>query len=256
MSRGPTRPQIEGRRLAQRFDRARVVDDIERQLRRGRHLVLYGPRGSGKSTALAALAHRLTQTQTPLGYANETRSLRDITIALSRAYPGVQIDGLTQRRLRGRLWRAADLDAGVLLLDHLSRVGTAMVGFLRRLRGGVVGVLAAVDVESPSERDRMRRWHLGQSIRMPLEPPPTLRKLLRARCRASHRLIDLAAERRLLEAARGRVGWIAECVGLMQDPRYWNGGTLLVTLLAIDTEIAMAGYVIPSADKSDDIAPP
>jgi len=40
-----------------------------------------------------------------------------------------------------RLHMTADRIFGVLLLDHTREITTAMIGFLRRLRGGIIGAL-------------------------------------------------------------------------------------------------------------------
>ncbi|MGH8126870.1 MAG: hypothetical protein ACRETC_00680, partial [Gammaproteobacteria bacterium] len=78
---------------------------------------------------------------------------------------------------------AAERNRGVLLLDHVTASNTQMVGFLRRLRGGVVGVLFAVDVDVERDFQAMRGKHLGtSSIRMPLASNVRLRRLFRARC--------------------------------------------------------------------------
>jgi hypothetical protein len=54
---------------------------------------------------------------------------------------------------------------GVLLLDHTREVTTAMIGFLRRRRGGIVGTLLVVDVDSDFERDRLRDWRRASVMR-------------------------------------------------------------------------------------------
>jgi hypothetical protein len=85
--------------------------------------------------------------------------------------------------VRARLWRAADLRGDALLLDHLIDVRNAMVGFLRHLHGGVVGVFLAVDVEVERERQRMKPWRLGAlCVRMPPTSAQRLRQLLWSRC--------------------------------------------------------------------------
>jgi len=123
------------------------VSTLDERLGRGEHLALYGPRGSGKSAVLADLHTRLSRARVPCALSASTSSLDDITRALEQAYPWVQTLEVTRRAARSRLWWAADQRFGVLLLDHLSEVSNAMVGFLRRLHGRVVGVLSAVDVD-------------------------------------------------------------------------------------------------------------
>lgn len=216
-------------------------EDVTRRLRCGQNMVLYGPRGSGKSTLLLDLEERMRAAGIACGRVSTTRSLADVTQALEAAYPAVVTSCVNRRTARSRLWHAADLTRGVLLLDHVTRVTDAMVGFLRRLRGGLVGVLAAVDVEVERERQHLRPWRLGAlSIRMPPMSTDLLRRLLREDA-IDLRLPDLPpeAERRLLRAARGRPGWIRECVRRQTEPRYWLGSQLLVAPLATDTEISL-----------------
>lgn len=216
------------------------VAGLEARVRRGEHLALYGPRGSGKSTVLEAVYSRLSG-RVPCALSRSTTSLGDITRALEQAYPDVDTHEIAQRAARSRLWRAADQRRGVLLLDHLSDVSNAMIGFLRRLHGGVVGALSAVDVERESDRWLMKSWRYGaMSIRMPLMPLSRLRRLLQARCMT----LGLPApegdlERRLVHLARGRPGWIIQYTELERESRYWRDGRLLVSVLCTDTEAAV-----------------
>jgi predicted ATPase len=211
------------------------------RLKRGEHLVLYGPRGGGKSALLAGLQARFARTGIPCGLSAATAHLDDITRALARAYPDVDTAAATRRVARARLRMAADRHGGVLLLDHVTQVSTAMIGFLRRLRGGIAGVLLAVDVENKRDRERLRHRHLGTStLPMPPASPGKLRKLIRDCC-AEHRTTPMQpkAERDVIRAARGRPGWIVQCARLMRQPRYWRHKTLLVSVLCLDTEITL-----------------
>jgi Cdc6-like AAA superfamily ATPase len=203
-------------------------------------LVVYGPRGSGKSTLLHEIGARLTKERVPVGRAEATRRLDDITAALERAYPGVETTAVTRRAARTRLRAAADRCGGVLLLDHLTEVSTAMVGYLRRLRGGLVGVLMAVDVDAERDRERVRQWHIGLSERMPDISTRQLRNLLRSRFEMLHVApIPLDIERHIVRSARGRPGWIEKCAELAREPRYWRDDKLFAALLCIDSEIEL-----------------
>jgi thymidylate kinase len=139
------------------------------RLSHGQHLILYGPRGSGKSTPATQLHARFLRTGIPCALAPSTSGLNDITRTMEAAYPQVNTQAVSRRTARYRLWSAADRRRCVLLLDHLTEVSTAMVGFLRRLRGGVAGVLFIVDVDVERERMRMRKRakSLALSVRMP-----------------------------------------------------------------------------------------
>lgn len=211
------------------------------RLQRGEHLVLYGPRGSGKSTLLASLYSRIARNDIPCALSTATAHLDDITRAFAQAYPGVDTTSLPRRKARARLRMAADHNEGVLLLDHVTDISTAMFGFLRRLRGGIAGVLLAVDVEKERDGQRLRHRHLGTlSLPMPPAPAGRLRGLFR-NCCAKHPIprIPRNQERQIIRAARGRPGWIMQCARLVPDERYWCGEMLQAALLCVDTEITL-----------------
>ena len=214
---------------------------LEGRLLRGEHLMLLGPRGSGKSSVLQDLDAQLHRNGVPCAYSPLTTSLDHITCALERAYPGVDTSGITRRAARMRLWNAADRRAGVLLLDQFCGRSNAMVSFLRRLHGRIAGVLSAVDVDDERERRAVRPWRYGAlSVRMPLASKPQLRKLLLARGAAfGLSEFDVPAQDRFLAAARGRPGWIVECTELARLPRYWREHGALISVLCIDTEAAV-----------------
>ena len=137
---------------------------------------------------------------------------------------------------------AADHTGGVLLLDHVSGVSNAMVGFMRRLVGGLVGVLWVFDIDVERERRLLKAGRLGGlPVRMPLTPAVRLRRLWRARTEASELApIEPKTERHLLRAARGRPGWILRCAELASHARYWQHDKLaLVNVLCMDTEIVL-----------------
>jgi hypothetical protein len=169
-------------------------------------MVLYGPYGSGKSTLITSLETRLTDAGVSCARAAATHSLEDITLALEQAFPSVVTLDVS-RRTHPKLWKAAELQGGVLLLDHLTDVSSGMVEFLHSLCGDV-GVLTAVDTEVELERQRMKPSRLGAlSVRMPPVSNALLRELLQARCAHLHvPLPGPDAERRLVHAADGRPG--------------------------------------------------
>ena len=211
------------------------------RLQRGEHLVLYGPRGSGKSTLLAKLHTRLARAGVPCALSSTTSCLDDITRTFARAYPDVDTVTTTRRKARARLVTAADRRAGVLLLDHVTGINTAMIGFLRRLRGGIAGVMLAVDVEKERDRQLLRHRHLGTlSLPMPLASPRRLRRLFRDRC-TDGKVPSLSPihERQIIRAAHGRPGWIVQCAHLIPQERYWRDRILHVSVLCVDTEITL-----------------
>jgi predicted ATPase len=230
------RPVIEDIEL-RRFER-----ELLEQLRHGQRIVLHGPRGAGKSTLLDMLHRELLVTGVPCGRSLATSHLDDITQTLAQAYPEVSSDAVKRRTARSRLWTAADRRGGVLLLDHVTMVNNAMVGFLRRLVGGIAGVLLAFDVDSKEERVRLRPRRLGAiPLPMPLPSSAALRGLWRSQCdRNGLPRLERAIEQRLLQAAASRPGWIVRCAELVTRAHYWQGGSLVrVNLLCSDTEIAV-----------------
>lgn len=215
--------------------------DLLERLGLGQHLILYGPRGSGKSRLVDELHSRFVGTGTPCAIARSTSCLEDVTRVLQVAYPQVNTEAVNKRTARYRLWSAADRRRCVLLLDHVTHVGTAMISFFRRLRGGVAGVLFVIDVDVERERLRMRKRgrSLALSVRMPLASSRQLRSLLHSRCAQQGFSVGPEAEHQLLQTAQGRPGWIVLCTRLMADARYWHEGHLYPTLLCTDTEITL-----------------
>jgi len=211
------------------------------RLQRGEHLVLCGPCGSGKSTLLAKLYAHFMKAGVPCALSPTTTHLDDITRAFARAYPDVDTAVMARRKARARLRMAADLNEGVLLLDHVTDVSMAMIGFLRRLRGGIAGVVLAVDIEKKSDCQRLRHRHLGTSTwSMPPLSARQLRRLFRSCCAERHvPHVIPDQERQILRAARGRPGWIVQCVRLISGERYWRDELLRASLLCVDTEIAL-----------------
>jgi predicted ATPase len=214
---------------------------LSSRLQRGSHLILYGPRGSGKSTLLAAMCDDYRARLIPCAIAAQTSGLPDIVTALSQAYPEVDVEGLSRRAVALRLRMTADRRSGVLLLDHTREVTTAMVGYLRRLRGGIVGALLVVDIDSDFERARLQDWRRhALCVRMPLIGNRALRRLLLSQwVTYSLPAIESKVARHIIHAARGRIGWLNECVRRLRMPDYWNGGYLHIGGLCTDTEIAI-----------------
>ena len=108
--------------------------DLSARLQSGSHLILCGPRGSGKSTLVASMRDYYRSQLVPCAIAPQTSGLSDVITALSRAYPEVGLEALNRRAVGVRLRLAANRLSGVLLRDHTREVTTAMIGFLRRLR--------------------------------------------------------------------------------------------------------------------------
>jgi hypothetical protein len=203
--------------------------------------MLHGPRGAGKSTLLAFMLDHYRSRSVPCAIAPQTSGLPDLVTALSQAYPESALGGLNRRAIGARLRLVADRVPGVLLLDHTRDVTTAMISFLRHLRGGIVGALLVVDIDSDFERERLLAWRrYALRVRMPLMPNRRLLRLLQ-RGWAARDLpeIDGKTLQQIVRAARGRVGWLRECMRHLEMSEYWTGGRLHVGALCIDSEIAI-----------------
>jgi len=218
----------------------RLAKDLALRLERGEHVLLWGPRGSGKTMLLHAVRAELGTLR--CGFSARTTCLDDVTRALECAYADVPTKGLTRRAARSRLWwAAADDDPSVLLLDHVTRVPTAMKGWFRRLRGRVAGVMLAFDVDSPRERARLRTMRLGCfNVRMPPTPARVLARQLTALLKPDGaRSVPPLSRRALLRAARGRPGWLVQCAEFARDEKYWQGDQLRVHEIAWATELRL-----------------
>lgn len=215
--------------------------ELGSRLQAGSHLILYGPRGGGKSTLLAILRDQNRSMGAPCGLAPVTSGLSDIVAALAQAYPGTDVEGLGRRAARARLRMAADRVSGVLLLDHATGITTAMLGYLRRLRGGIAGALLAVDVDTPHERERMRAWHAGAlSIQMPPASDRQMHQLLMEAIQSSDLpQVESKLAQQIAHGARGRIGWLNECIRRLGMQEYWRDGRLHLAALCTDTEIVI-----------------
>jgi GTPase SAR1 family protein len=215
--------------------------ELQARIQQGSHLVLYGPRGVGKSTLIQEFAQHYRSVGMPCGVAACTSALPDIVAALAEAYPDTNIDRIGRKAARMRLRSVADGNPGVLLLDHATNMTTQMLGYLRRLRGGIAGALLAVDVDSAREREGLRDWHAGAlSIRMQAMPNVALDEFLVEQIQVPRmRSLDPRVRRQLVRSARGRIGWITECVRRLRTPEYWADRRLHLATLCMDTEIAI-----------------
>jgi len=217
------------------------TEELGMRLRAGSHLILFGPRGVGKSTLLTILQEDNRALGAPCGLSRSTSGLADVVDALAQAYPSIDIEGLGRRAAKARLRSAADRMSGVLLLDHATTVTTAMLGYLRRLRGGIVGALLIADVDTEHERERLRAWHIGAlSVRMPLTPDRQLQQMLTSAVHGGGLpKLEPKVAQQIVHAARGRIGWLVECLKRIRADEYWRDGRLHLSALCTDTEIAL-----------------
>jgi hypothetical protein len=128
----------------------------------------------------------------------------------------------------------------------VTKVPAAMKGWLRRLRGGVVGVVLAVDVNSPRERQWLRGMKIGcTSLRMPPVDSRYLASLLNHLWTAAEFAPLVPSMRRtLVRNARGRPGWVVQCTTLAANRRYWRTGQLQANALSTDTGMTLRGMAL------------
>jgi hypothetical protein len=223
--------------------RAGILGELARLLDGGNTILLYGPVGAGKSTVLRWLDARAEARGVPRGLAPVTETLGDLTAALARAYPDVDVDFVPMRQARARLRNAVEQRPGILLLDHLGRTGGAFKGALRVLRGLRAGVLLAADVDQPRDHERVRRLHL---VQYELELPPlhgsTMRALVRSMLAATDLPYPLADEdiSALVTATAGLPGRAAWIVETLHDSKAWRHGRPRCDWLRVEASIAAA----------------
>jgi hypothetical protein len=114
-----------------------------------------------------------------------------------------------------------------------------MLGYLRRLRGGIAGALLVVDVDTAHERERLRAWHVGAlSIRMPPASDRQMHQLLMAAIQTANLPeVEPKMAQQIAHAARGRIGWLNGCIHRLEMQEYWRDGRLHLAALCTDTEI-------------------
>lgn len=232
--------------LVARFGRTRgrFAIALRERLLRGEQVVVQGPRGIGKTRLREALEAEYEECHVPCALASEVGALSDVTSALVDVYGESSYDGLTQRRIRARVRNVAEQRPGVLLLDHVTNVPTALRSFLRSLRGGPIGVAYFADVDTPAQHARLRGFHLGH---IELAAPEISRRALRQMLVRGHIADDDGhAQESLVRKARGRPGFILACIELARDDHYWSEGRLLVTTLAGEAELVTRRLIDPT----------
>jgi AAA+ superfamily predicted ATPase len=189
---------------------------LREHVARGHFVLLYGPRGVGKSALIDALGARCREAGLSVGASARSRTLADLTLALSQAYPDVVVRETSQRQARSRLRLAAEARPCVLLLDHLTGAGSAFKSALRALRGTGSAAVIAADVDRQREHERVRALHLTHhEIELRRLGDGSMRSLFAALFTETpprHALgaSDVAALVRAAEGLPGRATWFAE----------------------------------------------
>jgi hypothetical protein len=229
---------------------AALIESILKESSAGRTVLLYGPWGIGKTAILRAILSRALAAGRPAALA-PVASLGEVTLALSRAYPEVATSGRHRRAVRGGLRLAIERRAGVLLIDRVDAVGTALKGFLRSLAGTGLGVVLAAEVSQPRDQARLRAQRLTY---LEHEVPPLgareMSQLLEMDLRSGPPPSLLSPEDHLglLEIARGRPGVLAMLAAEICSPRYWRDGKLLLAALRAAVLAGAAGRLLAPAE--------
>ena len=226
------------------YGRRGIVKCLAEPLLAGRTVLLYGPMGSGESSLLEALVRSMQKQRRPCAFCRCTRSLSDITEALLAVYPGVRVEGRTQRLLRSYLADAIEARPGVLLLDHLGDAGTQFKGYLRTLRGTGLGVLLAADAEATRDHEHLRAMNLAyQEIKIPPLASPSMNRILAEVLLANPLpfIFTRGDKSALIRMARGRPGWIVMAVQILHDIHYWRNSRVLRESLRAEIMTRIAG---------------
>ncbi len=141
--------------------RDEIVEELARLACDANAAVVFGPFGIGKSSILAEVVRRIRARGVPCGFSPHTETLREVIRGLDEAYPGLAACGAGRRQLRNRLRLAAEAQPGALVLDHLWDESAAMKGLIRYARILNLGLLVAVDAETPRDRAWLRSLKLS-----------------------------------------------------------------------------------------------
>jgi len=224
--------------------RTTIVERLFSLACQGEMVLVYGPRGIGKSAVLAEVARKVRAVGKPCAVWPETETFRDVVLGLAEVYPEFLVEGRNHRQLRNAFRLAIEADPGVLGLDHFTSAGTAMKGFLLHLRRSGLGILITAEVDHPRDRARLRGMGLTHwEVQVPPLLPQHLRVIFEEARRDFTLPHPLAEEGilALLEMTRGHPGWIRSILERLSAPRYWSNGKVLGDLLEIDVAIEASG---------------
>ena len=229
-----------------------VMRALAEHLDEGHFVLLYGPRGVGKTAVLQALAERCSAAGLAVGTAERTATLADLVSALELAYPGVDVD-VARPRARARLRLAAESSRCVLLLDDVGQVGSAFKSLLRSLRGTGSGVVMAAGADSPREHEDLRALHLAhREFELPRLGAASMRALLGrmlATASTPHPLHEDDVER-LVHAAEGLPGRATWFVAELAREAAWCDGRVRAEWLHTEALALSAQEILTRSAKT------
>lgn len=227
------------------FGRKTLVMELTRLALGGETVLVYGPRGVGKTTLLGAVESKVRRSGRPCSMAHRTEVLADVVSALARCYP--EVSGPSRLQTRARLRAAARERPAVLLLDHLGAATPAVRSYLRGFRGTGLGVIIAANVEHARDRSQVRLRRLAYRE---VEVPPLERRVLERFLNAQlekqplERALASADRVKLLKVAAGRPGVVALLLELLGQSAAAREGPLHWELLRCEVSSAIAGAYV------------
>jgi DNA polymerase III delta prime subunit len=221
-------------------DRRRLVTQLVGVAFQAGRVLVHGPWGVGKTTILLEVARNAREAGIRVGYCPKTRSLGNVVDTLERAYATLSAGALPARQRRSAVRLATEDQSGLLILDGLNARGTALIGFLRSLRGKRLAVIAAADVEHPRDLVPARASGIAyRELPIPQLPARELGKLMARLAQRYPLPFDLPSADRavLLNIAAGRPGVLERAWARLREARYWRGALPLVETVRADVRL-------------------
>lgn len=224
------------------LDRTRkgLVSHLADVAAEARRILVHGPWGIGKTTLLVEVARAAQNAGVRVAYRAQTESLGDVVATIEEAYGGPEHMEGTARHRKSRSRLVCETERGLILLDGFRAGGTALVGFLRSLRGKQLAVIAAVDVEHPRDLAAARAAGVAyHEIAVPPLASRSLGRYLDQLLATAPPPFDLttAGRRAVLRLARGCPGVLERAWARLQEPRYWRDGAPLIETIGADIRV-------------------
>ncbi len=224
-------------------EREEELDCLQNQARMRKFMLVFGPRGVGKSRLL----QRFVEHQPNALYVARMSSPREFVLALLRALHAADreievpsdVGSLSTSSLKGIAHRALDVRPFLMVLDHLDAPSRALAGTIKDLSyyGRTPVTFAA---RSPHMEDigGLRRMCASKSERLELKNLPTQialefaqREAASGELQASNLETVLAS---LVEWSDGNPGDILRMLKMAQLPQYRAGDLIKAHILYVD----------------------